>query len=44
MNRILEIISHAPLFKGLSRDQLIALSTIAVEKHFIKGERRSWKL
>jgi len=38
MNRILEIISNVPLFKGLSRDQLIALSNIAVEKHFIKGE------
>lgn len=38
MNRILGIISNVPLFKGLSKDQLIALSNIAVEKYFIKGK------
>ena len=38
MNRILDIISNVPLFKGLSKDQLIALSNIAVEKNFIKGK------
>ena len=38
MNRILDIISNVPLFKGLSKDQLIALSNIAVEKNFLKGK------
>lgn len=38
MNRILDIISNVPLFKGLSKDQLVALSNIAVEKNFIKGK------
>jgi len=38
MNRILDIVSNVPLFKGLSKDQLIALSNIAVEKYFNKGK------
>ena len=38
MSKILDLISHIPLFNGLPPDQLEALTEIAVSKHFPKGQ------
>ena len=38
MDKILDIISTIPLFKGLPEDQMVAIRKIALEKEFNKGE------
>ena len=38
MDKILNIISTIPLFKGLPEDQMVAIRKIALEKEFNKGE------